>query len=277
MAEVTEEEIVQIANGFILQAPPGEFNEVVTDVRGLLQNDALLNKSALDTFRKYNTDQMIQVGDRNQHLITKYGEVNPSEYVDGRAGVVLVFDHIKQQVLSTRPISGELESSMESLRKAFDDATDKYTQSHYQNGTSAVYASSGTITICIASTRFNSNNFWNGRWRSVWSVNIKGGEAKLEGNIRVNVHYYEDGNVQLSANFKKNASVKTTSDPKAASEAVLKQIGKLEQDYHTALEHSYHTMGETTFKALRRVLPITRTKIDWLKIRNYRIGSDAAK
>jgi capping protein alpha len=54
----------------------------------------------------------------------------------------------------------------------------------------------------------------------------------------------------------------------------LKEIGKLEQEYHTALEHSYNTMGETTFKALRRVLPITRERIKWEKIKNYRIGTD---
>jgi capping protein alpha len=272
--EVTEEEIAQICRSFLLQAPPGEFNEVVTDVRGLLQNDALLNRTALETFRKYNTEQMLQVGDHKQHLITKHGEVNPNEYVDPRAGLVLTFDHIKQSISSTRPISGELDNSMESLRKAFDDATEKYTKAHFQYGTSAVYASGGVVTLCIAATRFNPNNFWNGRWRSVWSVTIKGGEAKLEGNIRVNVHYFEDGNVQLTAHFKKNASVKTSSDPKSAAEAVLKQITKIEQDYHTALEHSYHTMGETTFKALRRVLPITRQKIDWNKIRAYKVTSE---
>jgi len=47
----TDEEITDIANGFLLNAPPGEFMEVVTDVRTLLPNEALINESAPRTFR----------------------------------------------------------------------------------------------------------------------------------------------------------------------------------------------------------------------------------
>jgi len=113
---------------------------------------------------------------------------------------------------------------------------------------------------------------------SVWTIKFKpGGEAKLEGNVRLQVHYYEDGNVQLVTNFNKSSSVKTPSDAKGLADAVVKQISKLEMEYQNAVEHSYQTMGDTTFKALRRVLPITRERIKWEKIRNYRIGSEVAR
>ena len=79
------------------------------------------------------------------------------------------------------------------------------------NGTSAVYSAKKgadfVVTICISSAKFNPNNYWNGRWRSVWTATFKANsQVTLQGQMRVCVHYYEDGNVQLNTEVNRNVS-----------------------------------------------------------------------
>lgn len=156
------------------------------------------------------------------------------------------------------------------MRAAFDAATQKYVADHYPEGACSVYGKGKQVIVCIQSSKYNPSNFWNGRWRSVYHCTV-GSDVQIKGNIKIQVHYYEDGNVQLNTNT--NKAFKTAGgDPAAAAKAALDAIKKAEQAFHQSLEVSYNTMGDTTFKALRRALPLTRTKIDWNKIRNYKVN-----
>jgi len=277
MGEVTEEEIIEIANNFLLNSPPGEFMEVVTDVRALLPKESLINESAPRVFREYNTEQMVQVdspGNQHKLLITKLGEVADGEYLDHKGNQVVLYDHIKQQVTGKRAVgNGEVDSSLEALRSAFEKHAFEYVANHYPLGTTSVYGKDGHIYICISSAKFNPSNFWNGRWRSTWNYQ----QGELVGTFKICVHYYEDGNVQLNTNTTQKIAFSETGTPDAIAVAALKAIAKAEQTFQQNLEVNYQTMGETTSKALRRALPITKTKIDWNKIRNYKVGGEVGK
>lgn len=103
------------------------------------------------------------------------------------------------------------EYSLESLRVAVEKETSTYVNDHYPDGVSTVYCNDTDIIVLIVDNKYNPNNFWNGRWLAYWVYNTQSNE--LKGTTRVNVHYYEEGNVQLNAekSFESQVQSKTVS------------------------------------------------------------------
>jgi len=278
---VSTDDVKRIVSSFLLNAPPGEFHEVVTDVRGLLQNDSVLNELAPTTFKEYNTEQMLVLSVPNQThkvLITKFGEISGEEYLDPQGKQIVSFDHFKQEITGTRSAE-PADTELEPWRSAVEKKLLEYVANFYDFGAGAVYVSKDgkgnvVVTVAISSALFNGNNFYNGRWRSVWSATfVPGKQAALAGNIRVNVHYYEDGNVQLNTNANKKDNIQALK-PDSFAEAFAKAIQQHEGELQSQLEQNYDKMNSTTFKALRRALPITATKVAWPKITTMKIGGE---
>jgi capping protein (actin filament) muscle Z-line, alpha len=110
--------------------------------------------------------------------------------------------------------------------------------------------------ICICGSKYNEKNFWSGRWRSVWKVTFDGKKVKVSGSVKVNVHYYERGNIQLNTTKEYAETVDAKSEEEAIP-AVAKVLAKVETTFMKEIDSTCNNLSET-FKSLRRRLPMTK-------------------
>lgn len=280
---LSDSEKIRIASDFVLHSPPGEFNEVFNDVRVLLNNDSLLKDGASGAFVQYNKDQLTPVrleGSDHFSLVTDHNDLGSGRFADPRSKQSFHYDHLRKEASDLKPWSPE--ASLETLRSAIESEVTAYALNHYKHGVSSTFSvvkegedgnAIKSIVACIEDHQFQPKNYWNGRWRSQWTVEVtEGNTAKVKGILKVQIHYYEDGNVQLVTSKEINESINISGDDGAVE--LVKIMEDAETEYQTAISENYQTMSETTFKALRRQLPVTRTKIDWNKIVSYSIGKE---
>lgn len=151
----------------------------------------------------------------------------------------------------------------------------KYVTEHYPSsyGFGVFPQPDNTIAVVIVDSKYSPSNFWNGRWRSWYLFDPSSG--RVSGSIELDIHYFEDGNVRMKT--RKEIGIVTdeqnsNNDEKIAVDLVAK-IAAAEAKYQEEVNHSFVGLNEGPFKALRRQLPVTRSKMNWGKaMGNYRLG-----
>jgi len=199
--------------------------------------------------------------------------------VDTKGNQVVTYDHIRETITNTRPIRGELDRDVEEWRKAFELEIEKYAATFFIGATTGAFSSKEgpafVIYLCLSAHVFKSASFYNGRWASTWTVKFMPGKtSELTGTIRTNIHYFESGNVQLSTNTNKTKKGIPAPNPQSLAENICGTVASLETDFQNQLELLFENMGNTTFKACRRALPIDGRKIRWPMILSYKLGAD---
>eukprot|EP00457_Paulinella_chromatophora_P008795 gb/GEZN01008842.1/.p1 GENE.gb/GEZN01008842.1/~~gb/GEZN01008842.1/.p1 ORF type:complete len:285 (+),score=44.91 gb/GEZN01008842.1/:32-886(+) len=257
-----------IANYFVMSSPTGEVDEVITDVRKLA-GDGVLTPDIIKGFlRDYNIEQMTFGPDPSgaKCLVSIHGKVDDEMFLNPSTGQVMKFNHASRKFTEITDKKQVLEGAIANFRSAVEAEVLKYLETAYKKGkvASCVYgADSGIVTICISAANVNLSNFWTGGWRSTYQLNTSAaGEQELKADVRVNVHYFEDGNVQLHANFPSSTKVKV-GDAKSTAESVVNAIKKVESAFQNNLEEMYVEMHDITFKAMRRFWPINKMPFNW--------------
>ncbi|KIK69604.1 hypothetical protein GYMLUDRAFT_33977 [Collybiopsis luxurians FD-317 M1] len=281
------EERVQAACEFILQSPPGEINDVLNDVRNIISNDDLLQEGIVPALKKYNLAQFITVDipeTNHQSIISEAARLQTNfeegegqeRWIDPRSKKSFVFDHIALEALDPQPF--EPNEEFEPFRTALEKASLNYLLAHYHAGVTSVFSSQhipNQFILQIVANKYNPTNFWSGRWRSEYIIDLN--DHTMKGSMLVHVHYYEQGNVQLSTTHSVSMTLPpaiVTASPESAGTKILALIEAEEGKYQNSLNDTYSEMSEKTFKGLRRALPMTRSKLDWEKVLGYKLGAE---
>mmetsp|Transcript_3860 Transcript_3860/g.5790 ORF Transcript_3860/g.5790 Transcript_3860/m.5790 type:complete len:271 (+) Transcript_3860:3-815(+) len=166
----------------------------------------------------------------------------------------------------------ESNGCINALRKAMDDYVNLKFSSPGVRAAHQVKQEDGdeTITITTYAERIDLTNHSVGSWNACYTVNPSLGH--ISGSVSITAHTFENGgNVQLHSKEEKpktNSECITSNDNADKqliwAKSIVKKVQAWEdKEVMDKLADMYERMNNEYLKSLRRVMPITRTKMDW--------------
>lgn len=164
----------------------------------------------------------------------------------------------------SHPLARSLQEKLKAYQeKTFSSAKGLSTKVVLQEG------ESGSLLVHTYAEKLDLPNHYTGFWKAIWTITgASTDEATISGEAQLHTCSYEDGNNQLTLSKPFQATKVGKSSPKdspdevSLAQGVVDQILKWE---HEVLD-IFGLMHETSsdhLRKIRRVLPITKTKMKW--------------
>ena len=223
-----------VARRILLSSPPGEFDLVLADLRKVLPASAAADEQFIAETRRL------------------YGEQTGSRLIAEGNG--------------TDSGGGEKCAKLRSKMDGY--VSSNYCASSGYAVSPAGGASDDSLALEVYAEKASASNCHSGSWHATYTVQVLSStSATISGTVRLRSHEYEDmANVQLSST---HALEEVTVSARAGqdwADAVLSQIQKWERDDvqgYLARLYDGGRMNDGMLRSMRRVLPVTRTRMDW--------------
>lgn len=196
-------------------------------MRRIVTTDLLTDFLATGMARASNlkSSKVVNAPSGKKAVICPAAEIDETHYVDPSDNSVFAIDHLSLETREDSMASNQ-DVGRELLRSTLSAAVAKYVNDTYLSEQSAggVFTKEGGFTVNMCGEKVNLKNFWSGHWVSTWSVAVSGESATLSGDVKVHVHYFEDGNLQLQTNKKVEATTVTFKSDRELSDSLIKTI-----------------------------------------------------
>lgn len=227
------------ARSILLASPPGQFDLILEDIKSIAPKKLLSEDSDLTALR---AEWAVATG----HAIIETSTANDESSYGCMSALCKAMDEYVN-----------LKFSSQGVRAAH--------QVNKQEG-----GGGEIITILLYAERIDLNNQNVGSWKSCYTLNTS--EGRIRGGVSISAHTFENGgNVQLHSSMsldETNSECIQSNDTAEKqliwAKAVVKQIQAWEDtEVMEKLTGMYERMNNEYLKSLRRVMPVTRTKMDW--------------
>jgi capping protein (actin filament) muscle Z-line, alpha len=122
------------------------------------------------------------------------------------------------------------------------------------------------LVVHTYAEKMDAPNRHSGYWRATWTIDnnaTTADSAQLSGRIQVHSYAHEEGNAQVKVDQDFSQQTVAASKGTTLVQAIMKQITEWESQVLALLASMNEGGTGDHLKSIRRVLPITKTKMKW--------------